>query len=125
MVSSTVGVWVDVGESGWGEGEGRNEKGEVGRGGGKRMEREEWGGGIGYHETFSFMMLLPAMYFGDRFFFSRKGGIGGGGWLHPKVANSMAVSGLVSISNLVGTGRAIFCPFGINGMELETSNLTL
>jgi len=29
-------------------------------------------------------MLLPAMTFGDRFCFSRKGGIEGGGWVHPK-----------------------------------------
>jgi len=38
-------------------------------------------------------MTLPAMSFGDRFFFSRKGGIGGGGWVHPKGADSMAVLG--------------------------------
>jgi len=43
------------------------------------------------HETFSFMMSLPAMSFGDRFCMSRKGGIGGGGWVHPMDANSMAV----------------------------------
>jgi len=36
-------------------------------------------------------MSLPAMSFGDRFCFSRKGGIGGGGWMHPKGADSMAV----------------------------------
>ena len=49
------------------------------------------------------MMSLLARSFGDRFCFSRKGGIGGGGWVHPKDANSMATSGLVSRSNLVGT----------------------
>jgi len=52
-------------------------------------------------------MSLQAMSFGDRFCFSSKGGIGGGGWVHPKGANSMAASGLVLRSNLVGTGRAI------------------
>jgi len=52
-------------------------------------------------------MSLLAMSYGDRFCFSRKGRIGGGGWMHPKGANSMAASGLVSRSNLVGTGRAI------------------
>jgi len=87
------------------------------------VEREEWGGGIKYHETFNFMMSLPAMSFGDRFFFSRKGWIGGGGWVHPKGENSIAVSGLVSKSNLVGTGRAIFCLFGINGLRNEQSHL--
>ena len=54
------------------------------------------------------MMSLSAMSFGDRFCFSRKGGIGGGGWVHPKGANSMAASGLVSRSNLVGTGRSFW-----------------
>jgi len=33
------------------------------------------------------------MTFGDRFCFSRKGRIGGGGQVHPKGADSMAVSG--------------------------------
>jgi len=42
------------------------------------------------------MMSLLAMSFGDRLCFSRKDGIGGGGWVHQKGANSMAVSGLVS-----------------------------
>ena len=46
------------------------------------------------HETFNFMTSLLAMSFGDRFCLSRKGGIGGGGWVHPKGANSMAASGL-------------------------------
>ena len=38
---------------------------------------------------------------------SRKGGTGGGGWVHPKGANSMVASGLIFIfrSDLVGTGR--------------------
>ena len=62
---------------------------------------------------FSFMMSLPAMFLGLRFCVSRKGGTGGGGWVHPKGANSMAASGLVLRSNLVGTGRAISVLFGI------------
>jgi len=49
---------------------------------------------------------------------SRKGGTGGGGWVHPKGANSMAVSGLVFRSDLVGTGRAI------SVLLLETSDFT-
>ena len=63
------------------------------------------------------MMSLLAMSFGDRFCFSRKGGIGGGGWVHPKGANSMATSGLVLRSDLVGTGRAISVLFGVNGVR--------
>ena len=36
-------------------------------------------------------MALAAMSLGDRFCMSRKGGIVGGGWVHPKGGNSMAV----------------------------------
>ena len=59
------------------------------------------------------MMSLPAMSLGPglRFCVSRKGGTGGGEWVHPKGANSMAASGLVFRSDLVGTGRAISIHF--------------
>ena len=68
------------------------------------------------------MMSLPAMSLGLRFCVSTKGGWDrGGGWVHPKGANSMAVSGLIFRSDLVGTGRAISVLFGINGV----SDLTL
>ena len=53
------------------------------------------------------MMSHPAMSLGDRLCASREGGAGGGGWVHPKGANSMAVSGLRDRKVLVGTGRAI------------------
>ena len=54
----------------------------------------------------------------DRFCDSRlKGGTGGGGWVHPEGANSMAVSGLSGRKVLVGTGRAISIDFGINGVR--------
>ena len=69
------------------------------------------------------MMSLPAMSLGLRFCVSRKGGTGGGGWVYPKGANSMAASGFVLRSDLVGTGRAISILFDINGVE--TSDLTL
>ena len=75
------------------------------------------------HETFSFMMSLPARSLGLRFCASRKGGTGGAGWVHPKGANSMAASGLVFRSNLVGTGRAISILFGINGVTNQRSHL--
>ena len=68
-------------------------------------------------------MSLPAMSLGLRFCVNRKGGTGGGGWLHPKGANSMAVSGLVFRSNLVGTWRAISIPFGINGVRNQRAHL--
>ena len=63
------------------------------------------------------MMSLPAMSLGLRFCVSRKGGTGGSGWAHTKGANSMAASGLVFRSDLVGTGRAISLLFGINGVR--------
>ena len=69
------------------------------------------------------MMSLPAMSLGLRFCVSRKGGTGGGGWVHLKGANSMAVSGLVFRSDLVGTGRAISILFGINGVRNQQSHL--
>ena len=56
------------------------------------------------HETFTFMMSHPAMSLGHRLCASRKGGAGGGGWVHPKGANSMAVSGLSFKQPLVGAG---------------------
>ena len=56
-------------------------------------------------------MSLPAMSLGLRFCVSRKGGTGGGGWVHPKGANSMAASGLVFRSDLVGTGKLPFLSF--------------
>jgi len=65
------------------------------------------------HETFSFMMSLPAISLGLRFYVSRKGGTGGGGWVHLKGANSMAASGLVFRSDLVG----------INGVRNQQSHL--
>jgi len=55
------------------------------------------------HETFSFMKS-----FGDRFWVSRKGGTGGGGWVHLKGANSMAVSGLACRKDLALEGSFLF-----------------
>ena len=60
------------------------------------------------------MMSLPAM---SQQNVSPKGGTGGGGWVHPKGANSMAVSGLIF------TWRAISVTFGINGVRNKRSHL--
>ena len=68
-------------------------------------------------------MSLLAMSLGLRFCASRKGGTGGDGWVHLKDANSMAVSGLVFRSDLVGTGRAISTLFDINGVRNQRSHL--
>jgi len=69
------------------------------------------------------MMSLPAMSLGLRFCMSRKGGTGGGGWVQLKGANSMAASGLVLRSDLVGIGRAISKLFSINGVRNQRSDL--
>ena len=66
-------------------------------------------------------MSLPAMSLGLRFCVSRKGGTGGGGWVHPEAANSMAVSGLTCRKALVGTGMAISVLFGINRLRNKPS----
>ena len=60
-------------------------------------------------ETFRFTMSIGtiSLFFGDMFCFSRKGRIGGGGWVHPKYANSMAESGL-SIETTFQRSRPIF-----------------
>jgi len=63
------------------------------------------------------------MSLGLRFCVSRKGGTGGGGWVRLKGANSMAASGLIFRSDLVGTGRAISILFGINGVRNKQSHL--
>jgi len=52
----------------------------------------------------SFMMLYPAMSLGDRFCVSRKGGTGGGRWVHLKGTNSITISGLGCEKLLVGAG---------------------
>ena len=68
-------------------------------------------------------MSLLAMSFGDWFCFNRKGGIGGGGWVQLKGANSLAASGFISRNDLVGTGRAISVLFGLNGVRNKRSHL--
>ena len=65
------------------------------------------------------------MSLGDRFCVSRKDGTGGGGWVHPKGANSMAMSGLHGRKVLVGTGRAISVTFGINVLRNKPSCLVM
>jgi len=62
--------------------------------------------------------LLPAMSL-EIVLFQQKGWDGGSGWVHLKSADSMAVSGLGCINNLVGTGRAISFLFGINGVRYK------
>jgi len=56
-------------------------------------------------------MSLPAMSW---FCMSRKGGTGGGEWVHPR---------FVLRSDLVGTGRTISILFGINGVKNKQSHL--
>ena len=56
-------------------------------------------------------VTLPAMSFRDSFCVSRKGRTEGGGWVHLKGADSMAVSGFGLEMLLVKPGGPlIFCP---------------
>jgi len=68
-------------------------------------------------------MSLPATFFGYRFCFSRKGGIGGGGWVHPLDADSMAVSGLSFRNALVGSGWATAVLLCTNGLRKQSFRL--
>ena len=63
---------------------------------------------------FHLVTSLPAMTSGDRFCFS---GIGGGGWMHPKGADSMAVSGLCFENTLVGSEWATAVLLCKNGLK--------
>jgi len=68
-------------------------------------------------------MSLPAMNgLGDRFRFSRKGGIGGGGWVHLKGADSMAISGLSFRNALVGSGWVTAVLLCVNGLIKQSSH---
>ena len=66
-------------------------------------------------------MSLPAMTFGDRFCFSRKGGIGGGEWVHLKGADSMVVSGLRFENALVVSEWATAVLLCTNGLRKQSS----
>ena len=63
------------------------------------------------------------MSFGDRFCVSRKGGTGGGGWVHLLSANSMAVSWLGCRKAMVGTEWSIPLLFGINELRSKLCRL--
>ena len=57
----------------------------------------------------------------DRVCDSRKGGTGGGGWVHPKGADSMAVSGLRFENTLVGSEWATAVLLCTNGLRKQSS----
>ena len=69
------------------------------------------------------VMSLPATTFGDRFCFNRKGGTGGGGWVHLKGADSMAVSGLHFGNALVGSEWSTANFLCTNGLRKQSSRL--
>ena len=63
------------------------------------------------------------MSLGDRLCASREGGAGGGGWVHPKGADSMAVFGLSLEEPLVGAQRATSVLLCTNGLKKQSSSL--
>ena len=71
------------------------------------------------------MMSHPAMSLGDRLCVSRKGGTRGGGWVHPKGANSMAVSGLRAAVQRSWSALGRPFPPILAQMDLESSCLAL
>jgi len=66
-------------------------------------------------------MSLPAMSFGNRFCVSRKDSTRGGGWVHLKGANSMAMSGLSVRKSLVGSGKPFSLVSCTNGLRKQSS----
>ena len=69
------------------------------------------------------VMSLPAMTFGDRFCFSRKGGIGGGGWMYLNSADSMTISGFSFRNALVGSRWATAVLLCTNKLTKQSSRL--
>ena len=69
------------------------------------------------------MTSLGTKVFGDRFCYNRKGGTGGGGWVYPKGADSMAISGLSFRNTLVGSRWAIAVLLCTNGSRKQLSRL--
>ena len=65
-------------------------------------------------------MSVPAMSFGDIFWFSRNGGTGGGEWVYPKGADSMAVFGVSFGNTLVGSGSvtSVLCTNALRKQSL-------
>jgi len=65
-------------------------------------------GHIGLYVSSKFQLVISRLAMSLRLGFctSKNVVIGGGGWVHPKGANSMAAYGL-AVENLVGTGFAI------------------
>jgi len=58
------------------------------------------------------------------FCLSRNGGIEGGGWVNPKGADSMAVSGLSFRNALVGSGWATAVLLRMNWLRKQSSRPT-
>jgi len=65
-------------------------------------------------------MSLPAMTFGGRFSFNRKGGTGEGGWVHLKGVDGMAVSGLRFRNTLVCSGWATVVLLCMNSLRKQS-----
>ena len=55
----------------------------------------------------------PAMSLGDRFYVSRRGRTGRGGWVYLHGEKSTTMSGLSNRESLISTGRIISVLFGI------------
>ena len=65
--------------------------------------------------NFDRMLSVGAIHFEDRFCASKKGGIGGGGWVSARGAVHMAAALAGCRKALVGTGLGISLLFDTNG----------
>ena len=69
--------------------------------------------------SYNFQLVI-AMSWGLWFCVDRKGGTGGGGWVHSKGAKSTAAPGLSQRKHLVGTGWAISLLLCTNGLRKQS-----
>ena len=75
--------------------------------------------------NFGHALSVGAIRFEDRFCASKKGGIGGGGWVSAWGAVHMAAALASCRKALVSTGLAIYLLFDTNGRTLSPRALTI
>ena len=72
---------------------------------------------------FGYIILRVSAGYARWFCVSRKGGTGGGGWVHPQGGMHMVAAGLGCESAMVGTVWANSCPGCMSGFQNATLTL--
>ena len=72
---------------------------------------------------FGHMLSVGAIRFEDRFCASKKGGIGGGGWVHPGVPCTWQLPWLAREEPWSGSDRTISCLVSTNELRNHSSRL--